>query len=86
MRETSDNAYHSIFSHQIFEMVKRKMKAIQRDLLRSQGLLTMCASTCCKAFFRSSFGLCRRSQGLDDCADMRHDLCLTVFHFVLLVY
>ena len=36
------------------------------DLLRLQGLPLICASTCCKAVFRSSFGPCRRSQDLDD--------------------
>ena len=36
------------------------------DLLRLQGLPLICASTCCKAGFRFSFGSCRRSHGLND--------------------
>ena len=40
--------------------------SIRIDLLHLQGLALICASTCCKAVFRSSFGPCRRSQGLGD--------------------
>ena len=36
------------------------------DLLHLQGLQFIRAFTSCKAVFRSSFGPCRRSQGLDD--------------------
>ena len=77
IRNTSEPNNHIITYLEIYTVMVKKCayifcKARKNnfneclDPLRLQGLPLMRASTCCKAVFRSSFGLCRRSQGLDD--------------------